>query len=81
MEDTLSPLDNFYLFSPLKPQGDAAQFKSWFNIAANELDALQIVLKELEKGLNCSDATLQLRNEVTNLKNKVNDVTSPMTWR
>lgn len=52
-------------------QGDSSHLKSWFNVAANELEALQVALKELEKNLNCSDATLQLRSEVVNLKNKV----------
>lgn len=52
---------------------DTVHFKSWFTIAANELEALQAALKELEKGLNCSDATLQLRTEVANLKNKLLD--------
>ncbi|KAK3927546.1 Protein bicaudal D [Frankliniella fusca] len=54
-------------------KGDSSQFKTWFSIASNELEALHNALKELEKGLNCSDATLQLRTEVTNLKNKLFD--------
>jgi hypothetical protein len=40
-------------------------------LASREIDQLRSELQELEKGLNCSDATLQLRTEVTNLKNKV----------
>lgn len=54
-------------------KGDSSQLKSWFNVAANELEALQVALKELEKNLNCSDATSQLRSEVVNLKNKLLD--------
>jgi protein bicaudal D len=40
-------------------------------LASREIEQLRADLQELEKGLNCSDATLQLRTEVTNLKNKV----------
>lgn len=56
-----------------KVKGDSAQFKYWFTIAGNELEILHNALKELEKDLNCSDATLQLKTEVTNLKNKLCD--------
>jgi protein bicaudal D len=40
-------------------------------LASREIEQLRADLQELEKGLNCSDATLLLRTEVTNLKNKV----------
>lgn len=40
-------------------------------LASREIEQLRADLQELQKGLNCSDATLQLRTEVTNLKNKV----------
>lgn len=42
-------------------------------LASQEIEQLRADLQELEKGLNCSDATLQLRTEVTNLKNKVHE--------
>jgi len=42
-------------------------------LASREIEQLRADLQELEKGLNCSDATLQLRTEVTNLKNKVHE--------
>jgi protein bicaudal D len=42
-------------------------------LASQEIEQLRADLQELEKGLTCSDATLQLRTEVTNLKNKVHE--------
>ncbi|KAJ1530315.1 hypothetical protein ONE63_005233 [Megalurothrips usitatus] len=52
---------------------DVSHYKAWFSIAAKELEALHNALAEVEKGLNCSDAALQLRTEVANLKNKLLD--------
>nr|CAD7396869.1 unnamed protein product [Timema poppensis] len=49
------------------------QYKQWFMLASREIEQLRADLAELEKGLNCSDPTLQLRTEVTNLKNKLLD--------
>nr|CAD7593231.1 unnamed protein product [Timema genevievae] len=49
------------------------QYKQWFTLASREIEQLRADLAELEKGLNCSDPTLQLRTEVTNLKNKLLD--------
>lgn len=49
------------------------QYYQWFTLSSREIEQLKNDLKELEKGLNCSDATLQLRSEVTNLKNKLID--------
>ncbi|XP_063226186.1 protein bicaudal D [Bacillus rossius redtenbacheri] len=48
-------------------------YKHWFSLASREIDQLRADLQELEKGLNCTDATQQLRTEVTNLKNKLLD--------
>jgi hypothetical protein len=48
-----------------------SQYQHWFILASREIEQLRADLQELEKGLNCSDATLLLRTEVTNLKNKV----------
>ncbi|KAJ9592414.1 hypothetical protein L9F63_015934, partial [Diploptera punctata] len=50
-----------------------SQYQQWFMLTSKEIDQLQVDLQELEKGLTCSDATLQLRTEVTNLKNKLLD--------
>lgn len=49
------------------------QYQQWFTLSSREIEQLKNDLKELESGLNCSDATLQLRTEVTNLKNKLLD--------
>lgn len=49
------------------------QYQQWFLLASHEIEQLRSDLQELEKGLNCNDATLQLRTEVTNLKNKLLD--------
>lgn len=49
------------------------QYQQWFVLSSKEIEQLKNDLKELESGLNCSDATLQLRTEVTNLKNKLLD--------
>ena len=57
----------------ISSKDEIVQYKSGVSIVINELEAVQSALKDLEKGLNCSDATLQLRTEVTNLKNKVLD--------
>ncbi|XP_070496446.1 protein bicaudal D [Chironomus tepperi] len=47
------------------------QYNQWFSISAKEIDVLKTDLTELQKGLNCSDAMTVLRNEITNLKNKL----------
>lgn len=49
------------------------QYQQWFTIASREIEQLRQELEDLEKNLNCSDATLQLRTEITNLKNKLFD--------
>ncbi|KAG8244038.1 hypothetical protein J6590_031039 [Homalodisca vitripennis] len=46
------------------------QYQQWMTLAAREMEQIQRELEQLEKNLNCSDATLQLRTELTNLKNK-----------
>lgn len=46
-------------------------YASWFTLSAKEIDVLKSDLAELQKGLNCSDAMTVLRNEITNLKNKL----------
>lgn len=47
------------------------QYASWFTLSAKEIDVLKSDLAELQKGINCSDAMSVLRNEITNLKNKL----------
>lgn len=50
------------------------QYSNWFTLSSKEIDTLKADLVELQKGLNCSDAMAVLRNEITNLKNKVTPV-------
>uniref|UniRef100_A0A2M4BEB4 Putative microtubule-associated protein bicaudal-d n=1 Tax=Anopheles marajoara TaxID=58244 RepID=A0A2M4BEB4_9DIPT len=47
------------------------QYSNWFTLSSKEIDTLRADLVELQKGLNCSDAMTVLRNEITNLKNKL----------
>lgn len=47
------------------------QYSNWFQLSAKEIDGLKCDLIELQKGLNCSDAMTTLRDEITNLKNKL----------
>ncbi|XP_053672124.1 protein bicaudal D [Anopheles nili] len=47
------------------------QYSAWFQLSSKEIDTLKSDLAELQKGLNCSDAMTVLRNEITNLKNKL----------
>lgn len=46
-------------------------YTQWFTISAKEIDVLKTDLVEIQKGLNCNDAMTILRNEITNLKNKL----------
>ncbi|KAH8394184.1 hypothetical protein KR215_004835 [Drosophila sulfurigaster] len=48
-----------------------SQYANWFTLSAKEIDGLKTDIAELQKGLNYTDATTTLRNEVTNLKNKL----------
>lgn len=47
------------------------QYASWFTLSGKEIDTLKADLGELQKNLNCPDALVVLRNEVTNLKNRL----------
>lgn len=47
------------------------QYSRWFTLSAKEIDVLKADLVEIQKGLNCSDGMAVLRNEITNLKNKL----------
>lgn len=48
-----------------------AQYANWFTLSSKEIDGLKTDISELQKGLNYSDAMVTLRNEITNLKNKL----------
>lgn len=48
-----------------------SQYNSWFTLSSKEIDGLKTDLVELQKGFNYTDAMTTLRNEVTNLKNKL----------
>nr|CAH7725817.1 unnamed protein product [Callosobruchus chinensis] len=48
-------------------------YNQWFKLSSKEIEQLKRDIKELEKLTNISDATLQLRTEITNLKNKLLD--------
>ncbi|KAH8271743.1 hypothetical protein KR044_003650 [Drosophila immigrans] len=48
-----------------------SQYANWFTLSAKEIDGLKTDIAELQKGLNYTDASTSLRNEVTNLKNKL----------
>ncbi|KAH8298362.1 hypothetical protein KR018_008094, partial [Drosophila ironensis] len=52
-------------------RGLISQYANWFTLSAKEIDGLKTDIAELQKGLNYTDATTTLRNEVTNLKNKL----------
>jgi protein bicaudal D len=73
---------NFFLFSAVESNPKdkmindkltdvVSQYTNWFQLSAGEIDGLKVDLAELQKELNCSDAMTILRNEITNLKNKV----------
>lgn len=62
---------NLRFFFQDKSELALLQYKQWMTLASREIDQIRQELELLEKNLNCSDATLQLRTELTNLKNKV----------
>lgn len=49
------------------------KYKQWHKLSCKEVEQLRNDIKEMEKLTSVSDSTLQLRTEVTNLKNKVLD--------
>lgn len=54
-----------------KLRGILIEYNNWFTLSSKEIDGLKLDLIELQKGLNYSDAMTTLRNEITNLKNKL----------
>ncbi|CRL03756.1 CLUMA_CG016414, isoform A [Clunio marinus] len=47
------------------------QYTSWFTLSSKEIDVLKSDINELQKEIACNDAMSLLRNEITNLKNKL----------
>lgn len=47
------------------------QYQQWFALASKEIEQIRKELENLENELNCSEVTLQLKNELTNVKIKV----------
>ncbi|KAL1130080.1 hypothetical protein AAG570_013020 [Ranatra chinensis] len=58
-------------FNPPEDNGTVLQYQNWFNVASSEIDHIRHEIEQLEKNLNCSDITMQLRQEITSLKNKL----------
>lgn len=50
-----------------------SKYQQWYKLSFKEIEQLKQDIKDLEKLTNCSDSTLQLRTEITNLKNKLLD--------
>lgn len=48
-----------------------AQYTAWFAISSKEIDGLKSDIQELQKEISVGEAMNVLRNEVTNLKNKL----------
>lgn len=48
-----------------------AQYSSWFTLSSKEIDGLKYNLQELQKDMNVGETMSVLRNEITNLKNKL----------
>lgn len=46
-------------------------YSNWFTLSNKEIEGLKADLIEIQKRLNCSDAMITLRNEITNLKDKL----------
>lgn len=73
-------LQQFYISSDknLTTSAEEAQkmidkYKQWYKLSCKEVEQLRSDIKEMEKLTSVSDSTLQLRTEITNLKNKVLD--------
>ncbi|KAF7265372.1 microtubule-associated protein Bicaudal D [Rhynchophorus ferrugineus] len=75
--DSLQHLSHNYDKVLQKPSEEASkligQYHQWFKLSNKEVEQLKHDIKELEKLTNVSDATLTLRSEITNLKNKLLD--------
>lgn len=75
--DSLQHLSHNYDKALQKPSEEAnkllGQYQQWFKLSSKEVEQLKEDIKQMEKLTNISDATLTLRNEITNLKNKLLD--------
>ncbi|XP_066244951.1 protein bicaudal D [Euwallacea similis] len=75
--DSLQHLSHNYDRTLQKPSEEVnrllGQYQQWFKLSSREVDQLKEDIKQMERLTNISDATLTLRNEVTNLKNKLLD--------
>ncbi|XP_050294504.1 protein bicaudal D [Anthonomus grandis grandis] len=75
--DSLQHLSQNYDKIMQKPSEEASkmlgQYQNWFRLSSKEVDQLREDIKQLEKLSNISDATLMLRTEITNLKNRLLD--------
>ncbi|RZF48470.1 hypothetical protein LSTR_LSTR017553, partial [Laodelphax striatellus] len=49
-----------------------AHYQQWFSLASREIEKIRAEMQDLEQ-LNCSDAVVHLRNEITDLKNRLLD--------
>lgn len=49
------------------------EYKKWSKLSIREIEQLKNDIRDMEKIANVSDATVQLRNEITNLKNRILD--------
>lgn len=54
-----------------KLQALVHSYANWFALSGQEIETLRMDLVELQRNLNCPDALLVLRNEVTQLKNRL----------
>ncbi|XP_050084620.1 protein bicaudal D isoform X2 [Anopheles aquasalis] len=71
IEENITVVDNKDKKATEKLNEAILQYSNWFTLSSKEIDTLRADLVELQKGLNCSDAMTVLRNEITNLKNKL----------
>lgn len=59
--------------STTEAQKSIDKYKQWYKLSCKEVEQLKNDIREIEKLTSVSDSTLQLRTEITNLKNKVLD--------
>lgn len=52
--------------------GTLNQFQNWYKQAVDMIDLCHQEVEQIDKNLNGSDITAQLRQELTSYKNKVN---------
>ncbi|KAK9497061.1 hypothetical protein O3M35_004442 [Rhynocoris fuscipes] len=57
--------------SPVKEEDNLEKYINWFTITVAEIDHIKEEADLIDKHLNCTDITAQLRQELTSYKNKV----------